>query len=188
MVSAPKASLDPVRVSGYDFCQARDLYLSLKQDDRSDSFTLNLNRAVTYFVEAVGNKDVSSYTTVDGATFRDYLLEKGLSGASIKRTFSCIRPLFNFVISEYGLDGRNPLQGTYIPEGKLPEKRQPIPLEAIRSIQDQCVDINDDIRWLVAIISNTGMRLAEACGLQKFDVVLESDTPISGLGLIRLED
>ena len=32
-------------------------------------------------------------------------------------------------------------------------------------------------RWLVALISDTGMRLSEAAGLHIDDIVLEDDTP-----------
>ena len=37
--------------------------------------------------------------------------------------------------------------------------------------------MDDDIRWLVALISDTGMRLAEAVGLLIEDINLQSPTP-----------
>jgi len=55
--------------------------------------------------------------------------------------------------------------------------RKPIPIENIRNIQAACRDIDDDMRWLVALISDTGMRLAEAAGLLKSDIILDHDTP-----------
>jgi len=33
-------------------------------------------------------------------------------------------------------------------------------------IQTECMKTDDDIRWLVALISDTGMRLAEAAGFK----------------------
>ena len=37
--------------------------------------------------------------------------------------------------------------------------------------------IDDDMRWLVALISDTGMRLAEGAGLLKSDIHLDADIP-----------
>ena len=34
------------------------------------------------------------------------------------------------------------------------------------------------MRWLIAVLSDSGMRLAEAVGLTKEDVVLEGDVPV----------
>jgi len=31
-------------------------------------------------------------------------------------------------------------------------------------IQTECISINDEIRWLIALVSDTGMRLSEAAG------------------------
>ena len=36
-------------------------------------------------------------------------------------------------------------------------------------------------RWLIALISDTGMRLLEACGLQACDIHLDGDTPYINL-------
>ncbi|WP_255522141.1 tyrosine-type recombinase/integrase [Paracoccus sp. NBH48] len=41
----------------------------------------------------------------------------------------------------------------------------PIPVDSIRKIQAQCYRIDDEMRWLVALLADTGMRLAEAAGL-----------------------
>lgn len=48
---------------------------------------------------------------------------------------------------------------------------------AFREIQAKCVSIDDDMRWLIALISDSGMRLAEAAGLLKTDINLETDIP-----------
>jgi site-specific recombinase XerD len=37
-------------------------------------------------------------------------------------------------------------------------------------VQRECMRIDDDIRWLVALVSDTGMRLAEAAGLSMDDI------------------
>jgi integrase len=42
------------------------------------------------------------------------------------------------------------------------------------------MQIDDDIRWLVALVSDTGMRLAEAAGLSLSDFNLQGDIPFRG--------
>jgi len=37
--------------------------------------------------------------------------------------------------------------------------------------------LDDDIRWLVAIICDTGIRLSEAAGLMLTDLCIDADTP-----------
>ncbi len=71
----------------------------------------------------------------------------------------------------------NVFSGTFIPEDEIIKKRLPIPAEDLVKIQRECIDLDDEPRWLIALISDTGMRLPEACGLQAFDIHLDSDTP-----------
>jgi hypothetical protein len=40
----------------------------------------------------------------------------------------------------------------------------PIPSADIQTVQMECQAIDDDIRWLIALISDSGMRLSEAAG------------------------
>ena len=47
----------------------------------------------------------------------------------------------------------------------------------MKTLQRECVALDDDIRWLVALISDSGMRLSEAVGLLVDDIVLDADQP-----------
>jgi integrase len=57
------------------------------------------------------------------------------------------------------------------------KKRKPIPIENIKEIQQDCMSIDDEARWLVALISDTGMRLSEAAGLHIDDIKLNCEIP-----------
>ena len=50
-------------------------------------------------------------------------------------------------------------------------------IDSPRAIQHACQTTDDEPRWLVALISDTGMRLNEAAGLAKEDIVLDADIP-----------
>ena len=78
--------------------------------------------------------------------------------------------------AEHGLDIRNPFSSIFMPEADS-KKRVSIPFETIREIQQACYEIDDDRRWLIALISDTGMRLAEAAGLHIDDLHLDDEIP-----------
>ena len=178
LISTPFNRPDPgLAGCGFDLVDVKEHYLRLKGSDKNHKFHSMVDRNIRYLIDAVGNKDLTSYTSSDGARFRDYLLQKGLVRTSIKRAFASLRPMINLMIQEHGLDIKNPLTNTYMPDGPSTPRRQPIPLTNIRHIQSLCDNIDDDIRWLIALVSDTGMRLAKACGLERSDVVLDRSAP-----------
>ncbi len=108
---------------------------------------------------------------------RDKLLDTGLAVASIKRNFSTISSIINLIITEKGLDCRNAFARTYMPAERR-DGRLPIPIKCIRTIQNHCETINDDLRLIVVLLRDTSMRLGEAVGLAKSDIVIHSEIPL----------
>jgi len=176
LVSAPIAKV-AVLGCGYDLLDAKEHYMKLKGKDRGHVFERTVERNTSYLIEAIGNRDLDEYTSSDGGVFRDFLVTKGLAISSIKRVFSSLKPIISLMIQEHGLSASNPLSKTYMPTDQLKDTRQPIPLPTIRNVQSLCLDMNDDLRWIVAMVSDTGVRLAEAYGLERSDVVLDHPTP-----------
>jgi integrase len=84
-----------------------------------------------------------------------------------------VKALVSFSIQEFGLDCRNAFAGVYLAPDDASQKRKPLSSEQIRLVQKQCYEMDDDVRWLVALISDTGMRLAEASGLLIEDVKVD---------------
>ena len=72
---------------------------------------------------------------------------------------------------------KNPFVGMYFDKSAGVGKRLPIPIEDILKVQHLCRTLDDDLRWLVALVSDTGMRLAEGAGLLKSDIILDGDIP-----------
>ena len=121
------------------------------------------------------------YEPSDGGVFRDWLTEKGLASSSVKRVFSTIRAITNLAIAEYGLDMRSPFAIVYFPESDDIKERLPVSPHDIKLIQRHCREYNDEMRWLLALISDTGMRLSEAAGLALNDIMLDSEIPYINL-------
>jgi integrase len=64
-----------------------------------------------------------------------------------------------------------------MPEIDDKQYRESIPIEDIKHIQSLCREYDDDLRWLVALLSDTGMRLGEGVGLLKSDFNLNCEIP-----------
>ena len=181
-IHCQKLKTSPDRaISGVSFMDAKDLYLKLKGQGKAESFATYTERNVDYVLEAIGNKDLMDYEPSDGGVFRDWLTEKGLASSSVKRVFSTIRAITNLAIAEYGLDMRSPFANVYFPELDDIKERLPVSPHDIKLIQRHCRETNDEMRWLLALISDTGMRLAEAAGLALNDIVLDSEIPYINL-------
>ena len=150
---------------------ALEIYLEQKGKGRPKTFRVAAERSCNYLIGLSGNKPLSHYTRQDALQFRDWLVARGLTGSSITRNFSYLKAVINFALSEYALDIRNPFVGVYHDRSAGVLVRKPIPIEAIRNVQSECHAIDDDMRWLIALISDTGMRLAEGAGLLKEDFV-----------------
>ena len=152
--------------------EAMHLYLQLKGVGKAKTFHQAAMRNVGVVVDVVGDKPIADYSTIDAGKLRDALIAKGLAVLSVKRTFITIKAIINLVIAEHGLDMRNPFSSIFMPDTDI-KKRVSIPIQTIREIQQACDDIDDDMRWLVALISDTGMRLAKAAVLHIDDLHLD---------------
>ena len=161
----------------YMLTDALDLYLKLKGTNKDKTFIRTAHRNTEYVIQVLGNKSVTAYSSSEAAQFRDWLVNKGMGKSTVKRVFSSIRSIINLAIKEHGLEGTNGFLGTFIPDGLRETTRKPIPVEVIRDIQKTCKEMDDDLRWLIALLSDTGMRLGEAVGLLKSDIILDTDTP-----------
>ena len=177
---------DPARISdlkptpidlGPTLTEAMEIYIRLKGHQRPKTFLASSERACRYLIEARGNKHLLDYTKKDATSFRDALLERGMNGNSISRVFGTIKAITTFAANEHGLTLVNPFVGVYFDTNAGATTRQPIPVEDIRVIQKNCFDRDDDMRWLVALVADTGLRLAEVAGILVEDIHLNENIP-----------
>lgn len=158
---------------------AKDQYVRLKGAGRAVTFLQGADRVVRYMIEVCGDKPIDAYSRQEVNRLRDELFGRGLTQASVKRVVNSLRAIVNFTAKEFGLDEIRSFSGLYLgeeePQGT--SKRNPIPAEALGAVQAECKRLDDEARWLVGLISDTGMRLSEAAGLLKADIVLEGSYP-----------
>ena len=162
--------------SGPTLSEAKYAYIKLKGVGNDKTFIRGASRNADVVIKHLGDKPIDVYTSADAAALRDAVLEKRLSNASVKRNFSTIRSIINLTISEQDLDCGNAFARTFMPEQDR-QRRLPIPIECIKAIQFDRRHMDDDMRWLVALLSDTGIRLGEAVGLSVDDIRLDDGTP-----------
>lgn len=169
--------LEQASTASVNLTEAVSIYLRLKGQDRPATFHRAAERSCGYVLDVCGDKYICSYTKADANAFRDALLKRKLAGSSITRIFGTVRSIINFAASEVGITLNNPFAGVYYDRTAGVEDREPLPVEAIRSLQSKCRTLDDDLRWLLALVSDTGLRLAEAAGLFRDDIVLDDPIP-----------
>jgi integrase len=150
---------------------AVEVYLRLKGHDRPPTFEAALRRACGYLVDCCGMKALDNYTRSDATKFRDFLFAKGLNGASVARIFGTVRAVINLALSEFGLSIVNPFSNVYFDQSQGVKKRIPVKPEDIEKVQQECYKADDEKRWLIALIADTGIRLGEGAGLLRSDFV-----------------
>lgn len=157
--------------------EAVSIYLKQKGEGRPVTFHRAAERSCGYVIDVAGDKDLRAYTKKDANAFRDSLIKRGLSGSSMTRIFGTVRSVTNFAASEMGVSFTNPFSGVYFDRQAGVQERGTLPVRAIAKLQSECLRVDDELRWLVALVSDTGMRLAEAAGLTLADLVITDDCP-----------
>ena len=157
------------------------LYHRLKGTGKNQLFYDVSSRSLRYLTECLGHENLSDLKISDAGRFRDYLFARGMSSSSVKRVFSSVKSIVNLAIREQGLTVTNVFSGTFIPDDGAKQQRNPIPTEAIQRVQLDCQNLDDEARWLISSISDTGMRLSEACGLLTSDIHFDTATPFVDL-------
>jgi integrase len=157
--------------------ESLEVYFAVKGVGRPKLFFTTAQRYIGYLIECLGNRSIDQYTSKDATVLREWLINKGLSNSSLQRVFSGIKAVINFVILEQGLECQNAFGKVYLPSNTDAKKRYAVTPTNMAKINKECIALDDDIRWLVAIIFDTGMRLSEAAGLMLSDLHLDKEIP-----------
>lgn len=149
-----------------------------RQEDLSSKAGKDRVRVIDQFIEGFGDRPIDQYSRQDANDFVAKLHERGNSSQTIRRRLNSIRPVFKDASRESEIPDRGIFESLLIPEQPEDSKeRLPFTVAEIRMIQKGCREKDDDLRWIVAILSDTGARLAEVIGLQRRDVVLDGPVP-----------
>lgn len=148
-----------------------------KGDDKD--FRKTSTYAVNQFIEAVGDKVFAEITRNDVHTWLVWSVrQRGQGEGTLKRRLNSLCAVATMFIRENELDIPNRFSSHRIPKGaKKPVKRETFTLDELRTVQGEAREKDDDIRHMVAMLSDTCTRPAEIAGLRLADIVLEDPIP-----------
>lgn len=144
---------------------------------------LRRTRVVRDFISVCSDLPIDRYSRQDVNTFITYLLEEKQNKTdTVRKRIGEIRVVFETLCREKEIEDNQIFVKPIIPKlGEDAKVRLPFTPTEVHLIQRECLKKNDDIRWLIALLSDSGMRIAEAVGLRWVDVHLEGPTPYLSL-------
>ena len=155
-----------------------NLYLETHRKRNDEKFVTFQKRAFTSLIDCTGDKPVASLSRADVHAYIDKALKEGQSTGTVRRRLNIMGAVFNTWIHENSLTMPNPFTRISIPdEGKDKKKRVPFTLDELATIYSSCKQRDDELRWLVALMIDTGPRIAEVAGLVLSDLVIDHPVP-----------
>jgi integrase len=153
------------------------LYLNRRGEGRPSTFRGAVLRSFEYFRASCGDKDLYLYSREDALKIRDDLLGRGLAPQSVRRVVSTLRGAVNLAINEYCLDQKNIFSNLDFGVTERRRLRATFGTNELNKLVSLCVERDDQRRWIIALIVDTGMRLAEVVGLHVEDIRLDAEIP-----------
>lgn len=144
----------------------------------SKQFTQAAERAKERMVGCLGDKPVGDVSREDARRFVAHLLDGGIKTTSARRYLRTCCAAWNSYIKERGHKLSNHFAGLAIKqEGMDATPRGVYSPDDLQAIRKACRDTDDDIRWLVALQIETGLRISEVAGCELADFKLDAETP-----------
>ena len=157
---------------------ALDVHLETNRKRDDVKFTTYARRAFATLVAVTGDKEIKSFTRADARKFIAKGLEESLNTATIRRRINSFRAVWSSYRRECDPQLPNPFEGLAIPgEGLDKKARVPFTTDELKQLISACHSKDDDVRWILAMLADTGARLAEVVGLTLKDIVLDGEVP-----------
>jgi integrase len=157
---------------------ALDLYLKVHPKRADEKFATYQRRAFMTLIAVTGDKAIEQLSRDDAHKYVSDEQSKGNKTATIRRRINTIKAVIETYLREKGINWKNPFSAVPIPtEGEDTKKRKPLTATELSTLLAQCKTADDDIRWLIAILADTGARLAEITGLALNDITVDGDAP-----------
>lgn len=157
---------------------ALTLYLQAHKNRNNAKFVEYQTRAFNNLIEVVGDKPIAALTRADVRGYVDRAVSSGQKTATVRRRLNVMSAVFRTWVDENSLTLANPFTRIAIPdEGKDKTKRRVFTNEELKTLFRQCQSLDDDLRWMVALMIDTGPRIAEVAGLTLSDIALDHPVP-----------
>jgi len=157
---------------------ALELYLRVHPKRDDEKFVTYTKRAFSTLTGAIGDKAIEDLSREDAHRYVAAQTKSGAKTTTIRRRLNVARVIVETWFRERDINRKNPFaQVPIAAEGADAKKRETFTTEELKTLITECRAKDDDVRWLVAILADTGARLAEVAGLALDDIVLDAETP-----------
>ncbi|MGO4660199.1 hypothetical protein AB4Z34_36465, partial [Ensifer sp. 2YAB10] len=130
--------------------------------------------AIRYF----GSRCFTSLSRQNVIAYARHLASRGLQQGGIQNHLHILHAGIKVFIREYGLEIHNPMTTFHARELWQNETEFPILAAAeVQALRAACLHSHDDIRWLLAMLIDTGARPSEIAGLALSDLHIDAEIP-----------
>jgi integrase len=159
---------------------ALDVYIrskGFKSSSKSDKAIADLRRWIGQFISVVNDRPIDKITRKDVEQFIDHRLKSAKTG-TVRREMNALSAVWSCAARDNNITSPSPFTRHVIPdEGKDAKERISYTHQELIALYKSCKDRDDDIRWLTALIIDTGARMGEITGLALSDLVLDAEVP-----------
>jgi hypothetical protein len=145
-----------------------DVYIrakGIKSSSKSDKAIADLKRWIGQFISVVQDRAIEKVTRKDVEQFIDQRLKSAKTG-TVRRELNALSAVWNCAARDNNITSPSPFTRHVIPdEGKDAKARISFTHQELVGLYQSCKDRDDDIRWLTALIVDTGARMGEITGL-----------------------
>lgn len=179
LLPAEAAAVALLKNPGKDrLSDALTLYLQTHAKGNDERLRKSSSIAMDGLIAAVGDKPVQDLTRAEGRAYIEAELARGIATTTVRRYLRSLVAILNAYYREREITCPKPLEGLSIRgEGEDAKKRVPFTKNELHKLQEKCAVADDDLRWILAILADTGARLAEVVGLALDDLRLDCETP-----------
>lgn len=158
---------------------AKDKHVALGKGPRNKTAQQQFDRAWSVLMGITGDAIIKDVRREHANDYVGKLRDRGITADTISKYVYQIKPVFDTAIREFELGIPNPFESlTIAGRGtEKPHQRLPYTLSELQAIWQRCREVDDERRWAIAMLSDTGARQAEIVGLLKDDVILSGDIP-----------
>jgi integrase len=183
----PQDFLNPVELEAlrlinegakFRLSDALGVYLNGHRKKNDKKFQVYVSRVWNKLIAVIGDKEFEQVTRTDANEFVSRGIAEGSKTTTVDRQVSVIRAVFTVVITEREIAKANPFIRLRIAElGHDSKARVSLNKDQLEILIRECKKRNDDVRWLLALQIDLGLRLAEAAGLALEDLHLDGAIP-----------
>lgn len=158
--------------------QAVELYKKIKVPNESAKEAANRDSVLNELYNLAGDLPLDQFSRSHVNELVQRFADSGNTSSTIRRKLNRVAPVFSFALREYEIEKSSVFAEVHIPNhGKDRTERIPYTTHELTLLREFYLRKDDDIRWISALMQDTGARLAEIVGLKTADIHLDADLP-----------